>query len=58
MAVIDSLYQAGGIAGIVNLVFGEGKTAREIIENPAVTAVSFTGSTEVGNSIAALCARL
>jgi acyl-CoA reductase-like NAD-dependent aldehyde dehydrogenase/nicotinamidase-related amidase len=57
MAVIDSLYQAGGTAGIVNLVFGEGKTAREIIENPVVTAVSFTGSTEVGNSIAALCAR-
>ncbi|MCZ6671524.1 MAG: aldehyde dehydrogenase family protein, partial [Verrucomicrobia bacterium] len=57
MAVIESLYQAGGNPGIVNLVFGEGITARRIIENPLVNAVSFTGSWEVGKSVAALCTR-
>ena len=55
MAVLDALYEAGAPPGIVNLVFGEECTAREIIKHPIVGAVSFTGSTEVGKSITALC---
>ncbi len=56
IAVLDALHQAGGKTGIVNLVFGEEFTGREIIQHPVVSALSFTGSTEAGQSIAALCA--
>jgi len=57
MAVLDALYEADGMAGLVNLVFGAERTVREIIEHSAVGAVTFTGSTESGKSIAALCTR-
>jgi acyl-CoA reductase-like NAD-dependent aldehyde dehydrogenase/nicotinamidase-related amidase len=57
MAVVDTLYQAGATPGILNLVFGEASTTREMIRHPLISAVSFTGSIGAGKSIAAICGR-
>ncbi len=44
--------QAGLSAGVLNLVTGSGSIiGGELVANPAVKAVSFTGSTEVGRQI-------
>ncbi len=56
MSILEALYQAGAPPGLVNLVFGEEATARKIITHPGINAISFTGSTEVGQAIATLCA--
>ena len=57
MVIVDTLYQAGATPGILNLVFGEASTTRDIIRHPLISAVSFTGSIGVGKSIAAICGR-
>jgi acyl-CoA reductase-like NAD-dependent aldehyde dehydrogenase len=44
--------QADLPAGVVNIVTGAGETGRHLIEHPGVDKVAFTGSTEVGKSIA------
>eukprot|EP00795_Rhopilema_esculentum_P008611 gene8611-14623_t len=54
---------AGLPPGVVNMVFGNGKdTGAELVLNPAVRAISFTGSTLVGHYIqekaAPLCKKL
>jgi aldehyde dehydrogenase (NAD+) len=38
--------------GVVNIVTGAGETGRSIVEHPGVDKLAFTGSTEVGRSIA------
>jgi aldehyde dehydrogenase (NAD+) len=38
--------------GVVNIVTGAGETGRAVVEHPDVDKVAFTGSTEVGKSIA------
>jgi aldehyde dehydrogenase (NAD+) len=38
--------------GVVNIVTGAGDTGRNLVEHPGVDKVAFTGSTEVGRSIA------
>jgi aldehyde dehydrogenase (NAD+) len=38
--------------GVVNIVTGAGDTGRAVVEHPDVDKVAFTGSTEVGRSIA------
>ncbi|MGY1747503.1 aldehyde dehydrogenase family protein [Blastococcus sp. SYSU D00695] len=38
--------------GVVNIVTGAGETGRAVVEHPDVDKVAFTGSTEVGRSIA------
>src|SRR5262249_45786215 len=44
-------------AGVFNLVHGPGRSAGEtLVSHPAVSAVSFTGSCEVGGRIAQACA--
>ncbi|HEY5141906.1 MAG TPA: aldehyde dehydrogenase family protein [Solirubrobacteraceae bacterium] len=46
--------EAGVPAGVVNVVVGPGRTVgQRLVEHPAVGKVAFTGSTEVGASIAA-----
>src|SRR3954454_11845620 len=46
--------EAGLPEGVVNVVAGPGRTAgRRLVEHPDVAKVAFTGSTEVGRSIAA-----
>jgi aldehyde dehydrogenase (NAD+) len=44
--------QADLPAGVVNIVTGAGETGRTLVGHPDVDKVAFTGSTEVGRSIA------
>ena len=49
--------QAGVPAGVVNVVAGPGRTCgQRLVEHPDVGKIAFTGSTEVGASIAASAA--
>jgi acyl-CoA reductase-like NAD-dependent aldehyde dehydrogenase len=46
--------EAGIPAGVVNVVVGPGRTVgQHLVEHPDVAKIAFTGSTEVGRSIAA-----
>ena len=57
--LIGKLIQEAGIPdGVVNIVHGDVEPAQAIIEHPDVTAISFTGSTEVGRIIEAQCGKL
>ncbi len=48
--------EIGFPAGVLNIVQGDGpNVGRAIVEHPGVKAISFTGSTAVGRSIAAHC---
>jgi acyl-CoA reductase-like NAD-dependent aldehyde dehydrogenase len=50
--------EAGIPEGVVNVVVGPGSTAgARLVEHPAVAKVAFTGSTDVGRSIAATAAQ-
>jgi aldehyde dehydrogenase (NAD+) len=57
--LVDSLIRAGLPPGVLNLVTGPGSTVSdELINNPKVDAISFTGSLEVGEEIKrAVCLR-
>ncbi|HEX4564134.1 MAG TPA: aldehyde dehydrogenase family protein, partial [Solirubrobacteraceae bacterium] len=49
--------EAGVPAGVVNVVVGPGSTCgQRLVEHPDVAKIAFTGSTEVGRSIAAAAA--
>src|SRR5213082_2487415 len=57
-ALADILAKAGLPAGVFNLVMGRGSEVGEaILDHPAVAAVSFTGSVEIGRKVAAACTR-
>ena len=58
MAVVDLLAEAGATPGILSLVFGEEQTARAVVDEPLVKAISLTGSLATGRSVRARCARL
>ncbi|MNS17848.1 Aldehyde dehydrogenase, thermostable [compost metagenome] len=49
--VVECFVEAGVPAGVLNLVFGNLEVGLELTENPAVAAVSFTGSTHVGKAV-------
>jgi len=50
--LVEALHEAGIPAGVLNFVTGSGATAGEaILEHPALKAVSFTGSCDVGNKL-------
>jgi aldehyde dehydrogenase (NAD+) len=51
-AIIRGLEEVGIPKGVVNLVHGDSEPGAELIANPEVRAVSFTGSTKVGKIIA------
>lgn len=54
----DIAHGAGLPAGVLNIVQGAGLEAgAPLVEHPQVGVVSFTGSTAVGRSIAAACAK-
>jgi len=56
--VTEILVEAGLPAGVLNMVNGLGEeTGDELVENPAVVALSFTGSNAVGAAINARAAR-
>jgi aldehyde dehydrogenase (NAD+) len=55
---VQALIDAGLPDGVLNLVHGDGEPGRTITTHPDVDAVAFTGSYEVGTSIAETCGRL
>jgi len=56
--VVRIFAEAGLPAGVLNLVLGRGEDAGdELVQHPAVRAISFTGSNEVGALIYAASAR-
>jgi aldehyde dehydrogenase (NAD+) len=51
--LVRILEEAGIPKGVLNLVYGSGGTVGdEVVNNPAIRAVSFTGSCEVGGQVA------
>lgn len=58
--IIEALQEAGLPRGVVNFITNAPADAAQVVEamiaHPAVRRVSFTGSTQVGKRIAALCA--
>ena len=54
--VVEILVEAGVPPGVLNLVHGIGEEAgAALVDHPQVRGISFTGSSEVGRHIAALC---
>jgi alpha-ketoglutaric semialdehyde dehydrogenase len=50
--IVEALHEAGIPAGVLNYVTGAGgAVGNALVEHPAVRAVSFTGSCEVGNTL-------
>jgi aldehyde dehydrogenase (NAD+) len=50
--IVQALHEAGIPAGVLNYVTGSGgSVGNALVEHPAVRAVSFTGSCEVGNAL-------
>ena len=56
--VIRAFVEAGVPAGVLNLVQGGPTAGKAVVEHPAIEAISFTGSTEVGHAIYARGAAL
>ncbi len=56
--VIESLREAGLPAGVVNIVTGPGSFGEELVRHPGIDKVAFTGSTDVGRTIARHCGEL
>ena len=55
--IIEACHEAGIPQGVVNFVAGPGASlGRALVEAPAVKAVSFTGSCEIGHKLHALAA--
>ncbi len=56
--IVSAFEQAGLPPGVLNLVVGRGsQVGQELVENPKVKAISFTGSNEVGTRLAATVAQ-
>jgi aldehyde dehydrogenase (NAD+) len=59
LRVVEILDEAGLTKGALNLVTGPGsKVGAELVSNPGVNAISFTGSETTGSNIAVECAKL
>ena len=57
--LVEIFEEVGLPAGVLNLVHGYGEEAgAALVEHPAVSVVSFTGSLEVGRQVAQICAQL
>ncbi|MGR3591001.1 MAG: aldehyde dehydrogenase family protein [Limimaricola soesokkakensis] len=55
-ALAEILHEAGVPEGVFNLVMGRGsEVGAEILDNPEIDAVSFTGSVETGRMVAEKC---
>lgn len=55
---VQAVDAAGLPPGVVNLVWGRAAVGEQLVAHPGVDRVSFTGSTNVGRSIAKAAARL
>ena len=55
--LVHALNEAGLPQGVVNIVMGDGSVVGSaLVNDPGVTLVSFTGSTDVGRSVSEACA--
>ncbi|HEY0755796.1 MAG TPA: aldehyde dehydrogenase family protein [Ktedonobacteraceae bacterium] len=53
LRLVEILHEAGIPQGVVNIIFGPGKTVGEaLLHHPDVSVISFTGSTEMGRHVA------
>lgn len=52
----EALTDAGLPPGVLNLVIGDSPVGETLVDHPDISAISFTGSTDVGRSIAAAAA--
>jgi len=58
LRLVEVLDEAGVTKGALNLVTGPGsKVGAELVSNPGVNAISFTGSETTGSNIAVECAK-
>lgn len=57
-AIVEALFEAGLPKSLLSVVFGGAETAQQLIRNPDIDAVSFTGSSEAGVQVSALCSHL
>jgi alpha-ketoglutaric semialdehyde dehydrogenase len=56
--VVEIFHEAGVPAGVLNMVLGAGEeVGDELVQDPTVRAISFTGSNEIGSLIYSLSAR-
>ena len=55
---VQTLIDAGIPDGVINVVNGADEAGEALVEHPEVDAIGFTGSYEVGTSIAETCGRL
>jgi len=51
IAFAELAHEAGLPAGVLNIVTGDGRTGKALVEHPGVDKIAFTGSTEVGRQI-------
>lgn len=56
LALLEGLHRVGLAAGLVNVVLGDGATARALCGESRIAAVSVTGSIATGRVVAGLCA--
>lgn len=54
-ALVEHLCEAGLPSGVLTAVLGDAVTAQAVIAHPGVSAVSFTGSNQSGETVAAIC---
>jgi aldehyde dehydrogenase (NAD+) len=55
---VQTLIDAGIPDGVINVINGADEAGEALVEHPEVDAIGFTGSYEVGTSIAETCGRL
>lgn len=55
-SLMDAIKAASPPKGAVNLIVGRGKAGALVCENPAIDAVTFTGSEQAGARVRATCA--
>lgn len=58
LLLVQTLIDAGIPDGVINLVFGSSDTGEALVSHPDVNAISFTGSTETGSKIGAICGQM
>ena len=58
MLLVQAMLEAGVPEGVVNLIQGAGEAGSALVAHPDVDAVSFTGSSETGSKIGAVCGRM
>jgi len=55
---VQAFHDAGLPGGVLSLLFGDGGLGQRLTEHPAVDAVTFTGSTSVGQALIRTCGEL